>query len=129
MTRKKALINLRQLVMDGALVPENLIVSRDVSAEIDLAFNISDLHGDVWADVLNAYDGSLDAALAVHEAMLPNWIVNGFNRARGKNMEILPEWDILLCSKFSHANVKHRMPSRAWLLAILEALISQEAKR
>ena len=117
MTRKQALAELIAKVEAGTLIPDNLIVSSEVSAMIDLAVNVSDLHGDVWADLCAAYDGSLDAAKALHEAMLPR-------RYAQVHMWPVPE----MCRVYIGGGHTGRAdnPARAWLLAILRALHSIE---
>jgi len=118
MTRKQALIELRDKVKAGTLVPDNLIVDEETSKQIELAVNISPLHGDTWSDLLNAYDGYLDAAKALHEAVLPGW---------GAAMEA-HGWAIVRhpTKRFLDCQATSDNPARAWLLAILEALIAQE---
>ncbi len=68
----------------------------------------------------NAYEGSLDAALALHEAVLPGWEwhlgpsnakIYPYNGNPGKSWSGMAD-----------------TPARAWLLAIISALIAQEAK-
>jgi len=69
-----------------------------------------------WTHCFDAYNGSLDAAKALHEAVLPGWEW-GLNRDGAtiwiENPDIGP---------FTGDNT----PARAWLLAILDALIAQE---
>jgi len=67
-----------------------------------------------------AYNGSLDAAKALHEAVLPGWIgsfaTDGFARvAKGGN--------VLTVMQSAHID---GLPARAWLLAILRALSAGE---
>lgn len=57
-----------------------------------------------YADGWGAYRGSLDAALRLHEALLPGW-----------------EWHLKSWSGMADT------PARAWLLAILRALQAQSA--
>ena len=120
MKRKQALAELIAKVEAGELIPDNLIVSSEVSAMIDLAVNVSDLHGDVWADLCAAYDGSLDAAKALHEAVLcaddPQYgYLVGPMYAR-----------IVHPSCGTVCDAQSNNPARAWLLAILRALHSME---
>jgi hypothetical protein len=67
-----------------------------------------------------AYKGSLDAAQDLHEAVLPNRYWN------------LAEWDgawtcqIPLSTFKRHEATSEYSAARAWLLAILKALIAQE---
>ena len=121
MTRKQALAELISKVEAGTLIPDNLIVSSEVSAMIDLAVNVSDLHGDVWADLCNAYDGSLDAAKALHEAVLPDWYVF----IKGQKGYV---WFAELMDRDDnrHPQTEGETPARAWLLSILRALHSME---
>jgi hypothetical protein len=123
MTRLEALQELLKKVEAGSLVPENLIVDAETSAQIDAAINVSDLHGDAWADLLNAYDGSLDAAKALHDAALPDAAVQltDMRPYRGSGGWLVSiNWHR---AKHQGANVD---PAPAWLLAILKALIAQE---
>ena len=65
-----------------------------------------------------AYRGSLDAAKALHEAVLPGWVgsfaSDGFARvAKGGRVLTLME-----CARIEG------QPARAWLIAILRALIA-----
>lgn len=64
----------------------------------------------VWDTVCLAHDGSLDAALALHEALLPGW-----DWAR--------EWGYMAVVKKGAGSFSARSdtPARAWLLAVLKA--------
>ena len=116
MTRKQALAELIAKVEAGNLIPDNLIVSSEVSAMIDLAVNVSDLHGDVWADLCAAYEGSLDAAKLLHEAVLPGW-----------DWCIMPDGaSVYSPHDNSPTDGDSPCPARAWLLAILRAIHSME---
>ena len=64
---------------------------------------------------LDAYNGSLDAAKALHEAVLPGW---GYEICNGA--------EVTLRQYSKKIIFKNVCPARAWLLAILEALIAQE---
>lgn len=71
---------------------------------------------------VSSYTGSLDAAKALHEAVLPGWAWTvGDNEAvvYGPN-EWIGEQDHFV------AVVSDSNPARAWLLTILGALIAQE---
>ena len=120
MKRKQALADLIAKVEAGTLIPDNLIVSSEVSAMIDLAVNVSDLHGDVWADLFNAYDGSLDAAKLLHEAVLPGWFGGVSENIHGHG------WYGWVQTNERHMEARSDQPARAWLLAILRALHSME---
>jgi hypothetical protein len=68
----------------------------------------------------DAYNGSLDAAKALHEAVLPGWFP-------GMSQNIhFGDWYVWVQTKTLHHDARDQDPARAWLLAILEALIAQE---
>lgn len=79
--------------------------------------------GDNWTRCFDAFHGSLDAAKALHEAVLPGWAVWDKSRTYfGYEVALTNgNLDANGCSKVSEA--------RAWLLAILKALIAQEMSR
>jgi hypothetical protein len=88
----------------------------------------------LWAG--NAYDGSLDAAKALHEALLPGWSVEDMSqngRVAGHPWGIrLEKWDarvggpVLSASAgWGYDNTPDSNPARAWLIAILKALIAE----
>ena len=71
-------------------------------------------------DLTHAYQGSLDAAQRLHEAVLPdhNWAFHHMNTCtifRADN-----------CNEFTAAYCLDN-PARAWLIAIIKALIAEEA--
>ena len=69
-----------------------------------------------------AHRGSLDAALRLHEALLPGW---HYRITRGKHTpEAIVQRDLLAGE---HASAETGTPSRAWLLAILKALRAKAA--
>lgn len=65
----------------------------------------------------DAYGGSLDAALALHEALLPEW---GWGRFPSGNMWVTDDTDDPHRFLNSDGYFKDNQP-RAWLLAILKA--------
>lgn len=78
----------------------------------------------------DAYHGSLDAAKALHEAVLgPDWAINITLGAAFWDVDLThfpyrdedrrQEWDVTVGPEDD--------PARAWLLAILDALIAKEA--
>ena len=71
-----------------------------------------------------AYRGSLDAAKALHEAVLPGWVY-------GISFDAYSELYAFVSDgiAFETDEVYNIEPARAWLLAILEALIAQEEQR
>ena len=66
-----------------------------------------------------AYNGSLDAAKALHDAVLPGWVgsfaTGGFARV-AKGGRVLT---VMECHHLDNS------PARAWLICILRALIAQ----
>jgi hypothetical protein len=78
-------------------------------------------HPDQIMCLLKAYNGSLDAALRLHDALLPGWV-----------------WDVSDCSEaevwppddppgnWPIRGVAQDQPARAWLLAILRALAGEK---
>ena len=74
--------------------------------------------GMVW----DAYNGSLDAAKALHEAVLP---VRDYEIVARGNRRTVHVYEKPLDS-FASTGVSLESTARAWLLAILEALIAKE---
>ena len=70
--------------------------------------------------VFQANHGSLDAAKALHEAVLGV----GFNYSIHKDSASVMTWAHTVEGKTITAN--NRNPARAWLIAIIKALIAQE---
>lgn len=71
-------------------------------------------HQKVWARIYLAYDGSLDAAKAVHDAIVPGWM---YNVADGY-CHVFPNVDGGVDYAFTGVNP---ITARAWLLAVLKA--------
>ena len=69
---------------------------------------------------LEAYHGSLDAALALHEAVLPGWAAVCDTTGLATVWFAGVEGDAPY-----HDGESVNNPARAWLLAILEALIAE----
>ena len=70
-----------------------------------------------------AYNGSLDAALALHEAVLPGWeyVITS------DTVDVwMPSNSGMLCDLSVCQGEIPDKPARAWLIAILRALIAQE---
>ena len=76
-----------------------------------------------------AFNGSLDAAKALHEAVLPEWI-STHTQLENKEWickvvnpkgEEWPKW-----VSYPSSVAKNSDPARAWLIAILKALIAKE---
>jgi len=82
------------------------------------------------ADVFLAYNGSLDAAKALHDAVLPGWDWSGYYCGSTTTaFEYQLETEAMRQSLYFEpvSGSSNHNPSRAWLIAILKVLISQEA--
>ncbi len=82
-----------------------------------------------FADFPAAYFGDLNAALALHEAVLPGWFFCIANNSafvtKPDGPMIVPfDWD----GDMGQYHAEATTPARAWLLAILAALIDQAEK-
>jgi len=77
--------------------------------------------GDSWTRCFDAYNGSLDAAKALQEAMLPKYKISLSEEADGEWRCLVGEVDVK-----RYSQVWEKTPARALLLAILEALIANE---
>ena len=125
MTRHDDLMALRGAVRDGTLIPESLIVAKEISHAADRCFGPHD----EWSHFISSYEGSLDATKALHDAVLPRvnqYTIDEGPSGCGCSIVIWPNGlsgDLEL--EFEGYD-DH--PARAWLLAILEALIAQEAE-
>lgn len=73
-----------------------------------------DFKGKQWA--IRAHEGSLDAAKALHDALLPGWRFE----VRVSNAEVWSSYKLA----FSAEVIDN--PARAWLLAILKAYQAQQ---
>ena len=97
---------------------EALIILRDkVKAGDDWCGDMPWPEGLSVTHTIQAYKGSLDAAKALHEAVLPEWDW----RLRSSGCAWV--WRTAMDLQESR---EQETPARAWLLAILEALIAQE---
>lgn len=84
---------------------------------------ISEAFGHGWDDVLvlGAFDGSLDAAKALHEALVPDRsCAITFGGEYGATVTFPPTWDDF------HLTVSKFIPARAWLIAIIRAVMAGE---
>jgi hypothetical protein len=72
-----------------------------------------------------AFHGSLDAAKALHDALLPEWYVDEM----GNNSKSMG-WSIRIFNAEGdyQSGVGGSNPARAWLIAIIKALIAQETQ-
>lgn len=88
------------------------------------AATMPEIHAVLQRDGLNstsAYNGSLDAAKALHEAVLPDWGYLDLLR-RGQRHTARISVDVF-CK--TETGVSDSL-ARAWLIAIIKALISME---
>lgn len=76
----------------------------------------------VNANMALAYNGSLDAAKSLHEAVLHGWDVS-----MGTGHAGTFEAGVATGSRIEIFNGTSGVMSRAWLIAIIKALIAQEA--
>jgi len=72
-----------------------------------------------WEPAFDAYRGSLDAAKALHEAVLPGWEWRIRDDGRA--------WVWRTVSDLCGGDEVDDNPARAWLLALLDAIIAKEA--
>ena len=104
MTRRDELIALRDAVRGGVELAE-LAAVMPCQKTTDLTYS--------------AHRGSLDAAKALHDAVLPGW---DWEVAGSNGAAVFYGPHLHGPAHLAAADT----PARAWLLAILEALISQE---
>ena len=82
-----------------------------------------------------AYEGSLDAALALHEALLPGWALERLTKWPGTNGQCTAylwgthedDGERWHNAKDGRVDANGPTPARAWLLAILRAYRSVQA--
>lgn len=80
---------------------------------------------------MNAYNGSIDAALALQEALLPRWTVSTVMQLRHPDNGQHPtgQWEVSLFAalpdRYEHKHARADGFARAWLLAILRAYRAQ----
>jgi hypothetical protein len=87
--------------------------------------------GDLWHSAMDAYCGSLDAAKALHEAVLPGWRVGQIGHRYAHQDDPSDAWSVWIVAPDyfttgAQASAKGPCPARAWLLAILRALNAME---
>lgn len=110
MERLEALATLRDAVRIGEFPAEK--------SGSDMGFE------GISAQVLyNVFAGSLDAALELHEEVLPRW---GWRISGLTDAELAPPRDLRRIGHVYAESTNSGYASRAWLLAILQALIEQE---
>jgi hypothetical protein len=74
---------------------------------------------DAWLAQAN----SLDAAMALHKAVLPGWRWSAVPNNGGVRVGV---WNTQAGSSYRQATHTHDIPARAWLIAILKALIAEQ---
>ena len=87
------------------------------------------------SDAWRAFNGSLDAALALHEALLPGWALERLNKWPGTNGQCTAylwgtheeDGERWHNAKDGRVDANGPTPARAWLLAILRAYRSVQA--
>tara|TARA_R110000851_G_scaffold115636_1_gene241563 strand:+ start:130 stop:465 length:336 start_codon:yes stop_codon:yes gene_type:complete len=96
------------------------------AGEWDTAMVFSAFEGKHLTTISQAYSGSLDAAKALHEALLPEWrVTHAFGLISGE----ISKFNLSQNDEPSrYAGASSFNPAHAWLIAILEALIAQEGK-
>lgn len=87
-----------------------------------------DVHG-----VAKAFNGSLDAAKALHDALLPGWRVANIGQRYGAHDDPHDAWRVwLVAPNYLDTCVQEDAiaitPARAWLLAILRAMEAEGAQ-
>lgn len=95
-------------------------------AILDAAGKWAHAYGNVglYLYVTDAHFGSLDAAKALHEAVLPGRSCGiTFGGEYGATVTFPSTWDDM------HLSVSNTIPARAWLIAILRALIATPQTR
>ncbi len=78
------------------------------------------------ADAKLAYKGSLDAAKALHDAVLPGWTRDVDATAPECGIDVTL-WRPMPCGQDGHFRATHECEARAWLLVILSVLIAEAA--
>ena len=118
MTRKQALIELRDKVKAEpyATMGHTILCQRAFPKPDDFdGSREAYAKSDAQMAILAWRNEDLNAAKALHEAVLPGW-----------GCEVCSGWEVVLRQYHRKISAKHTSPARAWLLAILEALIAQE---
>jgi hypothetical protein len=76
--------------------------------------------GDLWHSAMEAYCGSIDAAKALHDAVLPGWGYCVKHFTNGQPRAAVAHYP------YSAQYTEADSPARAWLLAILRAMHAME---
>lgn len=109
-----------------ALIALKEAVENDGSVGVTLSATDAGLTHPLSQLVNQAYRGSLDAARDLHEAVLPGFIAKPVIGGQGAGVRFwhceIEHWD----EGEEYYGDNQPCPARAWLLAILAALIAQE---
>ena len=127
MTRRDSLRALYEAVKAGTICNDAAIISADDLAMIEAVFPMTD--DDSLPELVGlALDGSLDAALALFEALLPGSVARLQFGGKGAGVTVchctVEDWD---SGEEVYAN-NVSDPARALVLAILVAMIEQEGE-
>jgi hypothetical protein len=102
----------------------------DAEAVRELIVNSAVSFPPVWLGVGRIMEGSLDAAKALHEAVLPDFILGKLAQRGETWVAIVTAWrEDHPTQKRIYGTANADNPARAWLLAILKALIAQEESK
>ena len=93
------------------------IEAPNITPDVAMFYNF----GNDWLDCFDAYNGSLDAAKALHEAVVPGWKVTYLGQQEDGWMVVLARVGPLTGFDGKHPN----NPARSWLIAILKVLIER----
>jgi hypothetical protein len=110
---------------------QRLIEAVEVVMDPGLFYCVPQSMADMAETIVSAHYGSLDAALRLHEAMLPGWHVSmddgqGQDRPFAAVMPPVAKSTVLGTGEFDNAEGEASTMARAWLLAILRALAKRE---
>ena len=111
--KKQALTDLLEKVEAGDARPHQVFNAFDTPCQ-DMALQQR------AEDAKNAYNGSLDAAKALHEAVLPEW-----DHGHDGSIAWVKQKD--KCTSYRH-DAQNGFTARAWLIAIIKALIAEETQ-
>ena len=80
-----------------------------------------------WGGAYKAYNGSLDAAKRLHDALLPGWRIGQIGQAYASQKETADAWRVWIVApdfleSCEQSEAFSANPARAWLLAILRAM-------
>lgn len=100
---------------------ESLLAKVEAGEASTMGFEDAGFDG--WAEL--AYNGSLDAALSLHEAVLPGWVARPQIGGEGAGVSVwhctIEDWDG--GDEISANNQPD--PARAWLIAIIRAMLAE----